>query len=345
MVDVRRWVAAPAAALLLVAGLAACSPGSSDPAAPASSTPTPTEVPSAPSAAAARNAPGAAVLGDDPRTSAAGRPTDTVDWMTPLPKDARDFDESPDDCHQTRHSPELTQCVLGDPDGATDVAVVGDSKTRQWVPALDIAARKLGWRLLVSTKSTCAFTLAPTSLGSPTTPSPSCDEWNRRQIARVQQTRPDIFINALYKMRGLTIDDDVETTRTAMIEGVHDAIAQVARSGAKVIMIDSSPVMDERIPECVERNPGALTRCAAPRERAVGAQRTWDAASVARVLSAAPGSAAIDLDDWICPADRCAPVIGNILVYRDKHHVTVPYMRTLAPQVLSQLQDVMAGRD
>jgi hypothetical protein len=342
MTHVRRLLAGPAAVLLLATGLAACGPDSGG--ASSGSRTAATAVPSAPSPTAAKSAPGAAALGDDPRASAAGRPTDTVDWITPSPKDARDYNESPDDCHQSRSSPALTRCVLGDRDGDVDVAVVGDSKTRQWVPALDIAAKKLGWRLVVSTKSTCAFTLARTSLDGPTTSSPSCDEWNRRQIARIQRTKPDIFINALYKMRGLSVGDK-QATRTAMVEGVRQAVTQVAQSGAKVVLIDSSPIMDMSIPECVEKNPARLTRCTTPRDRAIGADRTWDAASVDRVLSGAPGSAAVDLDDYICPADRCAPVIGNVLVYRDKHHVTVPYVRTMAPVVLTKLQDVMTGGD
>jgi hypothetical protein len=280
-------------------------------------------------------------LGGDPTHSPAGKPVDTVDWMTPLPDESRDFNESPDDCHQDKTHADLTLCILGDKHGKTDVAVVGDSKTRQWVPALDVAARKLGWRLLVSTKSSCAFTLAPTALGGPGTPNPSCDAWNRAQIARIQKNKPDIFINALYKMRSKTVGDEGrEGARADMIEGVHDALAGVATSGARVILIDSSPVQDQRIPECVNKHAATLTKCATPRARAIGPDRTWDTASVDRVMSAAPGSSLINLDDYICPASSCAPVIGNILVYRDKHHVTVPYMKTLAPAVLKALKRV-----
>ena len=39
----------------------------------------------------------------------------------------------------------------------------------------------------------------------------------------------------------------------------------------------------------------------------------------------------IDLVDCICPDDECAPVIGNVLVYRQGSHITKTYIETLAP--------------
>ena len=36
------------------------------------------------------------------------------------------------------------------------------------------------------------------------------------------------------------------------------------------------------------------------------------------------------MNGYICPGDRCSPIVGNVLVYRDKHHLTATYAATLA---------------
>jgi SGNH domain (fused to AT3 domains) len=45
----------------------------------------------------------------------------------------------------------------------------------------------------------------------------------------------------------------------------------------------------------------------------------------------------IDLSDYFCDRTTCPPVIGNVLVYRHRNHITATYVRTLAPM----LQDAM----
>ena len=39
--------------------------------------------------------------------------------------------------------------------------------------------------------------------------------------------------------------------------------------------------------------------------------------------------AGVNVNDWICTDTDCPPVIGNVLVYRDEHHLTATYARTL----------------
>jgi hypothetical protein len=39
----------------------------------------------------------------------------------------------------------------------------------------------------------------------------------------------------------------------------------------------------------------------------------------------------VDFRDQICPSDDCQPVLGNILIFRDTHHLTVEYAESLSP--------------
>jgi hypothetical protein len=45
----------------------------------------------------------------------------------------------------------------------------------------------------------------------------------------------------------------------------------------------------------------------------------------------------IDMDDLICGKELCQPIVGNVEVYRDQHHLTLTYTRTLLPYLKSRL--------
>ena len=67
--------------------------------------------------------------------------------------------------------------------GSPTVAVVGDSKIAQWMPALQPIAERNGWRLVTYTKSDCGFhTAIPPHEGEEYT---ACVEWNQQVLARL----------------------------------------------------------------------------------------------------------------------------------------------------------------
>ena len=47
----------------------------------------------------------------------------------------------------------------------------------------------------------------------------------------------------------------------------------------------------------------------------------------------------IDLADALCETHTCAPVVGNVFVYRDHKHMTNTYAGTLAGAVSDALRD------
>ena len=58
-----------------------------------------------------------------------------------------------------------------------------------------------------------------------------------------------------------------------------------------------------------------------------------------RELSSRNGVYEVDLVDELCPGGVCAPVIGNVFVYLDRHHLTATYGSTLAWFVEEKLRD------
>lgn len=77
--------------------------------------------------------------------------------------------------------------------------------------------------------------------------------------------------------------------------------------------------------------------CAVPRSRMYEPENPAD-----RFLSQWPTAWSAATADWFCPFEWCSPVIGNIVVYRDRDHMTNAYARSLAPLLGEQVDAALA---
>jgi hypothetical protein len=56
----------------------------------------------------------------------------------------------------------------------------------------------------------------------------------------------------------------------------------------------------------------------------------------------ATGAGLIDLTAQVCPGTgNCQPVINNVIVWRDQHHLTATFAVTLAPAIDEQLVNIL----
>ena len=82
-------------------------------------------------------------------------------------------------------------CDYGDLRSRSIVAVVGDSKIAQWLPALDRLGMERGWRVRIYTKSACAWNSALLVLGETT--NRNCKKWGARVLSQLT-TRPPMAV-------------------------------------------------------------------------------------------------------------------------------------------------------
>jgi len=282
------------------------------------------------------NARGAAVLtpGD---TTGAGTPVNHVASIVPEPAAARDDIPSvyADGCHGAPDESKVLRCTYGKPDAGFTVALIGDSHAAQWVPALQSIAERRNWKLVTYTKSGCPAMDVVVATGADERPYETCVTWNRSLRGAVADDHPDLIVTTSYDY-SVYRDGRVlqgAQNRTALVEAMRrtwQGLAEVA----PVVVVRDTPAPRRDIAECVSTHREELTRCAVPRDEALAGigPAQVDAAE------GLTGVRVVDLNDAICPADRCAPVIGGVLVYRDAHHLTATYARTLADRLDEQLR-------
>ncbi len=267
---------------------------------------------------------GAATLSSPPSTDPATYAIDDWEWLTPDPqlsgKDRPQADV--DRCQVDRLVEEPVACEFGVAGGASTVALVGDSKAMQWLPALERLAPDRGWRIVTYGKSACTFAAGHAQNAGKAYP--ACDEWNRRVVDRLRADPPDLLLTSGYAASAWDGDG---ATSASLVAGLSDRWTEMRDAGVPVVVLGDSPVSPNDLDVCTARHPHELSRCAFDREPAVAGSGL----PAQRVATTASGTPLVDLTDWICPVQRCPVAIGNVAIHRAGDHLTATYVRTLAP--------------
>ncbi|MEV4628762.1 acyltransferase family protein [Micromonospora sp. NPDC049523] len=300
---------------------------------PASASPTPAPTPSKPE--------GAAVLGDKPRGSKAGEPVDRVEKIVPEPaKAGDDRPEGYDDkCLTPAQESKPRSCVYGDKESAFTVVLAGDSHAAQWLPALEPIARSNKWKLVTYTKEDCPLLFAPVARAKRAYP--SCTEWNRSVRTKLTgDDQPQLLItsSATHSLfaDGYTLTG--EYGRTELTGSFRETWSELADADLPTVVLRGTPQPGRDVPGCVTGHRQRLTECTAKREIALAGIGPVQEKAAAGL----DGVHLVDLNDAICPAARCAAVIGGMLVYRDNEHLTASYAASLSPRLRGELDLALA---
>lgn len=268
---------------------------------------------------------GAAVIKIDGGSDPALLPVDHVGEFLPTPETATT--DVPDaynrGCQLGFESTQPKTCISGVVGGSKKVALLGDSKAMQWLPALQLIAHRHDWEIQINTKSSCGFHDRDQK-GRDGNPYSECAEWNRLLLPRIlHEQQPDI---AFVSMGGGSTHENAEE-----IDSLKRQWKTLIDAGIRVVAIANNPHPGKNIYECVARNKEKLTVCSFPR-------RAAPATASMRVAAMEVSATFIDLNDHICAKAVCAPIVGNVLIYRQGSHITRTYAASLAPKLESELE-------
>ncbi|GAB2778167.1 acyltransferase family protein [Halomonas shantousis] len=247
--------------------------------------------------------------------------------LHPSPVNARRDRPKPyaDQCQQQSMRPELLRCAYGKRDADTVIAIVGGSHSVQWVPAFEVFAEAEGYKIVNYTKSFCLFS-SPEGFGK-IYEYPSCTEWNARLMDELIATQPDLVFTLYSRDSG---------EKEHVPQGYLDWFHRLAEHGIRVLAVRDNPWMPFEPSTCVELHGVASNQCRVSRDAMLS--RTDPADSVRDSLG---NVSFIDFSRFFCDADNCFPEAGNVLIYRDSHHITTSYMRTLAAYLRPQVKAAM----
>ncbi|WP_405180027.1 acyltransferase [Nocardia sp. NBC_01377] len=223
---------------------------------------------------------------------------------------------------------EVRVCTYGAPDAARAIAVVGGSHSEHWLPAFEMLGSEHGFRVVTYLKEGCPLTLSDQPSYAEF-PFPECREWTEEVLDRLAETRPEWVFAPGTRYRMHADGDEVPPEFLDIWTALSDR-------GLRVLAIRDTPRLRRdgimyRAIDCLAHR-GTAFSCGVERTTALDPQNPAE-----QPASAYPNVFPFDLSDSICRPDRCQVVEGNILIYRDEHHLTASYSRSLAPELGRQL--------
>lgn len=232
-----------------------------------------------------------------------------------------------DGCHLSIQATESAACVYGHADADVSVALLGDSKAAQWFPALEAIAQARGWRLLSLTKSGCPAAEVTLWSSQLSRVYRECGQWRDGIFERLAREPPDLVLVASVfpgRVYDASRQEEVEgaRARSLWLDGWSRSFERLHAAKLRVALLADTPTAPQDMARCVSAHPDAPERCDFPLPAPAIARIETDAARAA-------GLPVIDLGAHYCRGGRCQAVIDDLLVYRDKTHLTPAFVRRL----------------
>jgi len=294
--------------------------------------------------ATSSDSPGAAALLDPANAGVDWSAIKSVDEMRPLATEAIDdrpaFYDNGSGCQVDDGIAEPKRCDSGDESSDRTVVIVGDSKMAQWQPTFATMAKREGWKLVQLTKSSCTFADVDFARENRA----DCRAWGRTVLQDILDLKPDLVIESHRFIDALPpgANDDEDSTEQAMVDGLTSYWQTLTGAGIPVVtLLDNPSPPNAPVYECVAAAPNDLASCSF---ELGGAVKASGAVAQRKAAAEVPGVGIMDMTSTVCPdGDRCAAVIGNVLVYRQGTHLTKTFIDTAEPQLAAALFEASDG--
>jgi peptidoglycan/LPS O-acetylase OafA/YrhL len=237
---------------------------------------------------------------------------------------------------------ESPPCVSGDTTATSTVVLFGDSHAAQWHPAVERIALERRWRLVTLTKASCPIALTEGSWSRAR--EDACTQWRASAMRRILATHPDLVITSNYAGHvHLGSGEERRYEAREWLHGLRRSLRALDSAEINTILIRDTPPPDFDVPACVaslvrwQRStpPFCAFERSTPRSVAIAELESAAARGLPRVKL-------LDLASEICPEQSCRTLRDNVLVFRDKHHLTRRFAEGLSGALNREL-DVALG--
>lgn len=229
--------------------------------------------------------------------------------------------------------PSVRVGIYGDRNATRTIALAGGSHAEFWITALDALGKKNNFRVRTYLKMGCPLSTESQPTRDNGAPYPQCFEWVQTAMKRMIADRPDAVFTTTTRPRMDAPGDWVPPTYLPIF-------ARLAAAGIPVLgMRDTVWPRNGRgaidTPSCLASGRDAQ-ECGTPRDLALQSSNP-----TLSILGANTNVLPLDLSDGLCTRQRCPAVVGNIVVYKDWHHLSATFVRSLIPRLWQQMSRAM----
>jgi SGNH domain (fused to AT3 domains) len=226
----------------------------------------------------------------------------------------------------------LGQCAYGDPKGTKLMALLGDSRGPMWAATLERVAAVTGWQLRVFARGGCPPADLQYQSNTTHTPDPQCATFHAAAVEEIRKLHPQLVVTASNQH---TLASGEKPTTDQWRDGLISTFQKLAQPGTRVAVLGPLPSWDNDDARCLAAHTQNVQSCSTERAKAV-----TPFSDAERAAATAVGGFYVDPVPWVC-AEKCEPVISDIVVYYDPYHFTKKYANYLAGAVTDALKPAM----
>ena len=253
--------------------------------------------------------------------------------LVPDPAQAKSDQKYRPDCLGMKSAGVPRVCQVGPTKGYSKrLFAAGDSHNNVLLGVYSTIAEHNNWRIDVASHNGCYLTTArnvPSSDGSES----ECSSWRTGVLTLILKGGYDAVIVTHAQP---VIPGRGETADQAIVRGLIGAWRNLP--DVPIVAIRDNPWTRPDVLDCVSQHlTTAAQACSV--SRAKGLAMFDGQAEALRQVSRAH---LVDVTSLYCTATACPPVIGHVLVYKDRTHLTATYAATLAPYIERQVVAAVA---
>ncbi|MGD8485837.1 MAG: SGNH hydrolase domain-containing protein, partial [Chloroflexota bacterium] len=240
-------------------------------------------------------------------------------------------------CQATHGSALVVTCSYGPASSPTRVVLMGDSHAMQLATPIVTVALENGWRLTTLVKKACPPVLGIHNRAQRwVDDGASCRKWRRNALEWLRREPPDhiIFTHsdgyAISTFTGKPIRG--ADRPVAWRQGLKRTLAQMPPESA-VIVLGDIPTNRVNPVGCLRKHPRDISRCVTSRQPLHKRKIELALEQAAR----AKGATYRRFYRKVCSYDPCPVIQGNVLMYRDRGHLTATFADQLTPTFRTML--------
>jgi peptidoglycan/LPS O-acetylase OafA/YrhL len=235
-----------------------------------------------------------------------------------------------DGCISDFDNSDVINCTFGDTSAQRTIALAGGSHAEHWITALSLLGQRHHFKVVTYMKMGCPLTTEqlPLVMGD-NRPYPGCREWNDRVMPQLIADHPDFVFTTSTRPWNIKPGDVMPATYIGIWQTLSD-------NNIPILAMRDTPWMvrngEPYFPSDCLASGGDANSCGIKRSAVLSEHnQTLDFVGQFPLLKP------LDMSDAVCRKDICRAVEGNVLLYRDAHHISTTYMRTMTNELGRQI--------
>jgi peptidoglycan/LPS O-acetylase OafA/YrhL len=206
---------------------------------------------------------------------------------------------------------------------STTLLLIGNSHVQHWAPAVRSLAEQRGWRVVSYIRPACFYSTVEEQMRPD-----DCAPWLEDTATVLDAVDPDLVM-----VQGTL----ATTTGEQLPAGMEARMRALDARGVPVVAVRDTPRFDYAPARCAVESGLADPGCADQHPMLGTVSPVQALADELALVST------VDMTDLVCPDGACLPVVGNVYVYWDDNHLTVPYVESLSARFADRFREALAS--